>query len=77
MGSSRVLMWIGVLVSITGVVALIWTQTQSGLIAGVGARWYLAMTPTIVFALGVLINIAAQVLAHMQTRDVPPTVWPN
>jgi len=54
-------MWMGIAISIAGVVALIWIQLQGpyGSFGDSATRWELAMGPLDVIGIGLLVAIAA------------------
>jgi hypothetical protein len=69
--SSRWLTWLGVVISVVGVVDLIWMQVSgvSHLVPNGDAavvRWELATEPLMLIALGVLVIVAAQILNAIQ-----------
>jgi hypothetical protein len=73
---SRWLTWLGIVIALSGVVALIWTQVQSPLGHGFGFeasyRWQIAMGPLDVIGIGLLVSIAAQIMAMMQASRTHP-----
>lgn len=71
--SSRWLTWIGVVISVAGLIALIWTQVQGPFGGGVGNdggyRWQIAMGPLDVVGIGLLVSVAAQIMGLLQTAQ--------
>jgi hypothetical protein len=74
---SRVLTGIGVVISLAGLIGLVWTQSQQvtlfgpvGFGDGGAYRWELAMEPIMVIGIGLLVSIAAQVLRTVQLGQV-------
>jgi hypothetical protein len=66
-------MWIGVAIAVFGVTDLIWTQATGldgfgHLGAPSSIRWQLAEGPITVIALGLILAVAAQILAAVQVR---------
>jgi len=64
-------MWMGIAISIAGVVALIWIQLQGpyGSFGDSATRWELAMGPLDVIGIGLLVAIAAQIMDTLQHAE--------
>jgi hypothetical protein len=74
---SRWLTWLGIVIALLGVVALIWTQAQSPFGGGgfgfnTAYRWQIAMGPLDVIGIGVVVSIAAQIMGMMQASRTHP-----
>ena len=72
----RILTWTGVVISISAVVALIWSQAQGPFGGGTGLslgyRLEIAMGPVETFGVGIVVSIAAQVMGMMQASRRQP-----
>ena len=71
MGWPRRLIWIGIAISLAGVVALVWIQLQGpyGSFGDTSVRWELAMGPLDVVGIGLLVSIAAQIMETLQPAE--------
>ena len=71
--SSRWLTWIGVVISVAGLIALIWTQVEGPFGGGIGDnagyRWQIAMGPLDVIGIGLLVSVGAQIMGLVQTAQ--------
>jgi len=72
MKSSRLCIAFGFLISLAGIVGLVWTQLDvpfGGLDSHEATfRWQYAMAPLTVIALGVLISIGGLIVSELQAR---------
>ncbi|MDP9335460.1 MAG: hypothetical protein M3Q30_19435 [Actinomycetota bacterium] len=68
--TARTYSWTGLFIIVVGIVDLIWTQvSHPNLIADEASyRWQVATMPIEVIALGILICVAAQILAAFGQR---------